>query len=169
MPLYFAYGLNMSREGMAARCPGATALGRARLAGHRFTVMANGYASVRRDRTGAVHGVLWEIAPAHVRALDVFEEVGRGLYVKAQQPVIPEGGAAKRALLYLGVEGAPGRAPPGTMEALLDAAAQAGLPEPYLRELARWLPSGGARREPAAAPVVPKVRPRFADPFDPKR
>ena len=169
MPLYFAYGLAMSREEMTARCPGAKLLGPARLTGHRFMIMENGSASVRRERSGAVYGLLWEIDLAHVRALDAFEDGGRGLYVKAQQPVIPEGGAAKRALIHLGASGVNGRPHAGYMERLLDAAERAGLPKPYLRELARWLPSPAARAPRPVAPAAPKVRPRFADPRDPAR
>ena len=172
MPLYFAYGLNMSREEMAARCPGARALAPARLVGHRFMIMDNGHASLRRERASMAYGLLWEIELAHIRALDAFEAAGRGLYVKTQQPVIPDGGAAKRALIYLGSSGVSGRAQAGYMERVLDAAERASLPKPYLRELARWLPSPAARgtkAAEAAAPITPKVRPRFADPLDPRR
>lgn len=171
MPLYFAYGLNMSRDEMASRCPGARLIGPARLAGHRFFIMETGYASVRRDRASVVYGLLWEIDLAHVRALDAFEEVGRGLYVKAQQPVIPDGGAAKRALIYLGASSVNGRPQSGYMERVLDAAERGGLPKPYLRELARWLSAPAARASRAAPPPAeaPKVRPRFATPLDPKR
>ncbi|MGL4494164.1 MAG: gamma-glutamylcyclotransferase family protein, partial [Beijerinckiaceae bacterium] len=49
MPLYFAYGANMDREGMAKRCPASKPLGLARLARHRFVVTVDGYASVVRD------------------------------------------------------------------------------------------------------------------------
>ncbi|QLP98222.1 MAG: gamma-glutamylcyclotransferase [Rhodoblastus sp.] len=171
MPLYFAYGVNMSRQEMAQRCPGARALGPARLAGHRFFIMGSGYASVRRDRASVVYGILWEIDLAHVRSLDAFEEVARGLYVKAQQPVIPEGGAAKRALIYLGAASVSGRPQPGYMERVLDAAQGGGLPKRYLRELARWLPAPAARApaRPHTPPAAPSVRPRFASPLDPDR
>lgn len=174
MPLYFAYGVNMSRDEMATRCPGARLLGPARLAGHRFIIMEPGYASLRRDRASVVYGMLWDIDLAHVRALDAFEEIGRGLYVKAQQPVIPEGGAAKRALIYLGASAVNGRPQPGYMERVLDAAEAGGLPKPYLRELSRWIgspaPRAPAPRQPAApASIVAKVRPRFATPLDAKR
>ena len=174
MPLYFAYGLNMSRNDMATRCPGARLVGPARLAGHRFMIMEPGYASLRRDRASVVYGMLWEIDLAHVRALDAFEEIGRGLYVKAQQPVIPEGGAAKRALIYLGASGVNGRPQPGYMERVLDAAERGGLPKSYLRELARWLPAPSARAASTLKPLAPatdgvKVRPRFATPLDSKR
>lgn len=40
MPLYFAYGSNMDREAMRVRCPNSRALGRARLARHRFFIMS---------------------------------------------------------------------------------------------------------------------------------
>ena len=172
MPLYFAYGITMSRPEMALRCPGAKALGPARIAGHRFMILDNGHASLRRDRASAAHGVLWEIDLAHIRVLDAFEQAGPGLYVKARQPVIPDGGAAKRALIYFGASGVAGRAQAGYMERVLDAAEREGLPKPYLRELARWLPSPAARGTKAAeapAPITAKVRPRFADPLDPRR
>lgn len=170
MPLYFAYGLNMHRADMQERCPGAALIGPARFARHRFFIMEPGYASVRRDPQGVVYGLLWEISLAHIRTLDQFEEVGPGLYAKAQQPVIPLESAAKKALVYIGGSTVNGRAKPGYMERVLDAAQEAGFPKPYLRELSRWLPAPSARPASAApAPVVPGVRPRFASPIDPGR
>ena len=49
MPLYFAYGSNMDRTAMLARCPHSRPVGPARLMRHRFFVMDEGYASVLRD------------------------------------------------------------------------------------------------------------------------
>ena len=43
MPLYFAYGANMSVEAMARRCPRSKALGQARLERHRLAVMREGW------------------------------------------------------------------------------------------------------------------------------
>lgn len=178
MPLYFAYGVNMSKPEMAQRCPGAEPLCVARLVRHRFMIMESGYASLKRDPVGVVWGLLWRIGFAHVRTLDAFEEVGRGLYVKAVQPVLPEGGAARRALIYLGASATVGRARPGYMERVLAAADAAGLPDAYRRDLARWLPNPAARavtpqtpRSDAAPPsiVAPEVRPRFASPLDSRR
>ena len=48
MPLYFAYGSNMDAAAMQARCPKSRALGPARLARHRFGLMADGYATIVR-------------------------------------------------------------------------------------------------------------------------
>ncbi len=109
MPLYFAYGANMDRAAMAARCPLSTPLGRARLMRHRLTIMREGWLSVARAPAARVHGVLWNLALADVAALDRFEGVGEGLYVKAVQPVIGESGS-RRALVYLGANAGPGRA-----------------------------------------------------------
>ncbi len=50
MTLHFAYGANMSRAVMRHYAPGARALGVAELAGHRFVITADGYASVEPAR-----------------------------------------------------------------------------------------------------------------------
>ena len=53
--LHFAYGSNMSRPHMRARCPGASALGTATLSGWRFVINPDGYGSIapaaRRHRS----------------------------------------------------------------------------------------------------------------------
>jgi hypothetical protein len=107
LPLTFAYGANMDVVGMAARCPRSKPLGVARLMRHRLVAMREGWLSVARDPRGVVHGVLWDIAQADVAALDRFEAVGRGLYVKRLQAVVAEGGP-KRALVYFGANSGPG-------------------------------------------------------------
>ena len=58
MTLHFAYGSNMSRALMAARCPGATVLGVASLAGWRFVISPDGYGSIALHPGGIVYGVL---------------------------------------------------------------------------------------------------------------
>lgn len=138
MPLYFAYGANMDAAAMAARCPASVLIGLGRLPRHRFIVMKEGYASVIRDPGREVWGVLWNLALADVPALDRYEGVAGGLYVKANQPIVAAGGA-KRALIYLGRSTAPGIPRPGYLESVLDAAAAAQLPQAYRREMAGWL------------------------------
>jgi gamma-glutamylcyclotransferase (GGCT)/AIG2-like uncharacterized protein YtfP len=150
MPLYFAYGANMDVAAMAHRAPKAEALGMARLPRHRFVITEHGYASVVRDPRSTIHGLLWSVPLADMRALDRFEEVDRGLYVKAQQPVITADGA-RRALIYLGT-GKPGGKPrPGYLEDVIRAATSIGLPNAYLRELAITgnAAMAGAKTEPA--------------------
>ena len=87
MPLYFAYGANMSVEAMRERCPGGRPLGVAQLMRHRLAVMREGWLTAVRDSNGCVHGVLWELALSDIGALDRYEGVGEGSYVKRTQPV----------------------------------------------------------------------------------
>ena len=159
MPLYFAYGSNMERGPMAARCPGSRPLGPARLPRHRFVITAEGYASVLRDPRRTVWGLLWDLALADVPALDRYENVASRLYVKTQQPVLTAGGP-RRALIYIGTTTAVGTPRPGYVEAVAAAAREAGLPADYVREIEAWSPqtrgTAGAR---------PAVRPLWASPL----
>jgi hypothetical protein len=134
MPLYFAYGANMDRAAMAVRCPRSTPLGPAILARHRLAVMREGWLTAVRD-PARVHGLLWDLALADVAALDRFEGVAQGLYVKAIQPVIAAGGA-KRALVYLGTNAGPGRVRAAYLKDIL-AAARAQLPREGVEALER--------------------------------
>lgn len=163
MPLYFAYGSNMDVEAMRRRAPASRPLGLARLPRHRFIIMAEGYASVTRDPRRTVWGMIWDLALADVPALDRYESLHTGLYTKAVQPVLTEGGS-KRAIVYLGRSTQPGVPRPGYMEEVIAAARAAELPSAYLAELAAWLPRAP---KPAAAPppVVPGVRPTAASPM----
>ena len=143
MPTYFAYGANMDVEAMGRRCPASVPLGPARLVGHRFLVMRDGTASVRPSPGATVHGLLWTLALADVRALDRFEEVEAGLYRKAVRPVLKVRGGSAQALIYIGRTVEEGPPQPGYMEAVLASARALGFPEPYRRALASLFPAGG--------------------------
>jgi hypothetical protein len=168
MPLYFAYGSNMDRAAMTARCPQSRPLGPARLMRHRFFITRDGYASVARNPRSVVWGLLWDLALADVPALDRYESVGTGLYAKVVQPVVAAQGP-RQAVLYIGRATEPGAAKPGYLEAVVAAAAEAGLPDAYIRELAAGLPKTAKAPEPAPAPVDPKVRPRWGAPDNVRR
>jgi hypothetical protein len=135
MPLYFAYGTNMDRRAMTQRCPRSRPLGRARLARHRLFFMACGAASVMRDPKACVHGVLWELAPSDVGALDRYEEVGRGLYRKILAPVLREPTGSARALIYVGSESLAGSPRADHLASILAAAADWELPAAYVAYL----------------------------------
>ena len=160
MPLYSAYASNMDRAAMRTRCPHSEPIGLARLVRHRFFVSQDGYASVARDPTGLVWGVLWDLALADVPALDRYESLATGLYAKTVQPVLTARGP-RRALVYVARSTTPGAPRPDYMEGVLAAAAEAGLPEPYRRDLEAWVPT--ARSAPGPA-ETPKVRPLWAAP-----
>jgi hypothetical protein len=127
MPLYFAYGANMSREAMARRCPRSKALGLARLARHRLAIMREGWLTAVRDQRSVVHGVLWDLALADVPALDRYEGLPRGLYAKVVQPVVAQGGP-KRALVYFGANAGSGTPRPDYIAEVLAAAREWPLP-----------------------------------------
>jgi hypothetical protein len=135
VPLYFAYGSNMDRDAMRARCPGSTPVGPARLARHRLVIMREGYASVMRDPRRDVWGLLWDLALADMPALDRYEGLAGGLYLKVMQPVLAPAGS-RRALVYVGRNAGPGLPRPGYMQAVIAAARSAGLPSDYISDLA---------------------------------
>jgi hypothetical protein len=87
MTLHFGYGSNMSRALMAARCPGATPLGPATLHGWRFIIGAEGYASMVRQPGGVIYGVLWRLTPRDLAAVNAYERVDDGLYLRRIVPV----------------------------------------------------------------------------------
>lgn len=167
MPLCFAYGSNMDRAAMATRCPGARMLGLGRLERHRLAIMREGYATVVRDPRKAVHGVIWDLPFGDILALDRYEGVASGLYVKQQQPIVMMTGGVRRALVYLGRNAGPGVPVAGYLEGVLAAARDVGLPQEALTDIAT-LGLGNARLRQPSAPAGPvaKVRPTRATPHD---
>src|SRR6266700_5325669 len=101
MTLYFAYGSNMSRALMRPRCPSAREIGVAVLAGYRFIITADGYASVVPTPGGIVHGLLWRLTPRDRSALNAYECLDAGLYRGVTLPV-RLGGERAAALVYVG-------------------------------------------------------------------
>jgi len=138
--LYFAYGSNMSRAGMRARCPGARPVGLARLDNYRFFVGIDGWGSVAPSRGDVVHGVLWQITPRDMAAMHAYELLHAGLYEVRHLPVCV-GARLTRAMVYLLRRRSPGTPRPGYIELIATAARDWKLPEPYVRSVERWSPS----------------------------
>ena len=136
MPLYFAYGANMSIEAMTRRCPRSNPLGLARLLRHRLAVMREGWLTPVRDPRSCVHGVLWDLALSDVPALDRYEGLTQRLYAKVTQPVVTHAGA-KRALIYVGTNAGPGRAHPDYLAEVIAAARSWPMPADGIEELER--------------------------------
>jgi hypothetical protein len=137
MPLTFAYGANMDVAAMALRCPRSKPVGVARLMRHRLVAMREGWLSVTRDAHETVHGILWDIALADVAALDRFEGVREGLYVKILQAVATDAGA-RRALVYFGANAGPGVVRADYLQAVIAAARHWRLPAEALASLAAF-------------------------------
>jgi gamma-glutamylcyclotransferase (GGCT)/AIG2-like uncharacterized protein YtfP len=68
---YFAYGSNLSLEGMASRCPDSEPVGRATLDGWALTF--NGVADIERLEGARTHGALWRISDRDLERLDSYE------------------------------------------------------------------------------------------------
>jgi gamma-glutamylcyclotransferase (GGCT)/AIG2-like uncharacterized protein YtfP len=169
MPLYFAYGSNMDRRAMAARCPASRAIGIARLPRHRFAMMREGYATLVRDPRCSVWGLVWDLGLADVAALDRYEGIGEGLYRKGQQSVV-SGAGPRRVLVYFGRDAGAGRPKTGYMEGVVAAARDLDLPAAYLAELESFLPAALARyTRPAVESSRPRVRPTRGSPLEPVR
>jgi hypothetical protein len=150
MPLYFAYGANMDASAMGRRCPRSKPLGLARLARHRLAVMREGWLTVVRDPRAAVHGVLWDLALADVAALDRYEGLAGGLYVKLTQPVVTDRGP-RQAIIYFGGNAGPGAARPDYIADVIAAARSWPLPEEAIEALEGFRPAAGAARRRSAA------------------
>ena len=138
MMLHFSYGANMSRAVMRKYAPQARALGVAALAGHRFIITADGYASVQPVRGHSVHGVLWRITPRDRVLLDAWENTTAGLY-RAEMRTVRGTGRSIKALVYVARPTGVGRSKPGYMELVLAAARQWDLPAAYVATLQCWL------------------------------
>ena len=132
---YFAYGSNIVARQMTHRCPAAQPVGFARLDGWRFHIMNRGFATILPDPTAHVLGVVWALTPACEAALDRYEGVHRGLYLKQRLAI---GGAD--ALVYVATDTAPGVPKPGYMETIVAAAVDHGFEPDYVAtHLRRWL------------------------------
>jgi AIG2 family protein len=139
--LHFAYGSNMSPTRMGARCPGASALGVATLTGWRFVIGPDGYGSIAPRPGGIVRGVLWRLTPRDLAAINVYENVAGGLYVRRVLPV--EWHRRRRsALVYIARRQGAGMPRPGYLRVVVEAAGDWQFPESYIGSLQRWSSSG---------------------------
>jgi hypothetical protein len=94
--------------------------------------MQGGFASIRRDSSAKVHGVLYDLAFSDVGPLDRYEEVTSGLYRKLTQPVLRTVGGPVRALVYVGGNALEGKPKPGYLDGIIAAGRSWNLPEDYL-------------------------------------
>ena len=161
--IHFAYGSNMHRALMCRHAPDARPLGVATLAGHRFVITADGYASVVPAAGHDVHGLLWRITPRDRVMLDAWESVETGLYRAETLPVrrVDSPTQDVSALVYIARECPPGQPRAGYMEVVVEAARALDFPAAYIAALEQWLPKD-------AAPDLTKDaaragRPRFGD------
>jgi Gamma-glutamyl cyclotransferase, AIG2-like len=137
MTLYFAYGSNMQRRAMKARCPGAVAIGPAWLDNYRFFIGIDGWGSVKPARGHKVYGIVWRLTPRDIAALHAYELLHKGLYDVRHLPA-RLGARRVSAMIYLLRRRAPGKPKPGYVEMIAAAARGWKLPERYIRSVERW-------------------------------
>lgn len=137
--LHFAYGSNMHRAVMRRHAPAAEPLGVARLAGFRFVITTDGYASVEPARAHTVHGVVWRLTARDRVALDLWENIAGGLY-RAEMRTVEQAGTRRPALVYVARRRPAGHPKPGYMEIVVAAARGWEMPAPYIASLEGWLP-----------------------------
>jgi gamma-glutamylcyclotransferase (GGCT)/AIG2-like uncharacterized protein YtfP len=146
MTLHFAFGSNMSRALMQARCPRAEAIGTATLSGWRFVINPEGFGSIAPHPGERVYGVLWRLSARDLAAINAYESVDSGLYVRRHLSVRC-GATQAIALVYIARRRGEGLPRPGYIPLVVEAAREWQLPEAYIHALARWAPSrwAGAR------------------------
>ena len=115
--LHFAYGSNMSRTLMRLRCPDAQALGVATLAGWRFIINPEGLGSLAPQQGSLVHGVLWRLTARDLAAVNAYESVDSGLYLR-RRLAVRCGGAQAAALVYIARRDGEGRPRPGHLSTI---------------------------------------------------
>ena len=141
MTLHFAYGSNMSRAQMGARCPGARALGTATLPHWQFVIGVEGHGSILPRPGAIVHGVLWRLGARDLAAINAYENINSGLYLRRIVPVRYRT-ILRPALVYILRRPGRGRPRPGYVHLVVAAARDWGLPDAYVDALRRWSPSG---------------------------
>lgn len=134
----FAYGSNMWPTQMDDRCPGATALGHARLVDHRFVINDRGVATVLPAPGSVVLGVLWNVTSDHIVAMDGFEGLSEGRYVREVAQVHHEElGQDVEASIYLACHTTLGSPREGYLERVIAGAVHFGLDESYVDQAIR--------------------------------
>ncbi len=131
----------MCRAQMRARCPTAQPLGIATLKDWRFVIGVEGHGSIEPHPGAIVRGVLWQVGTRDLAAINAYENVDSGLYVRRILPVRYRADLVP-ALLYVLRRRGRARPRPGYVHLVADAARGWGLPEAYVASLRRWSPSG---------------------------
>ena len=134
--IYIAYGSNMNREQMAARCPEARLLGTGTLHGYRLLFRGphdGAVATVERYSPGKVPVVLWSITAADEEALDHYE--GWPWLYRKQLLAVEYDGSLQNGMAYVMNPGRPlGQPSPYYYAIIRDGYKEAGLDTEILRQ-----------------------------------
>lgn len=131
---YFAYGSNLDPVQMAARCPGATAIGPARLDGWQLRIGHRGVATIVPHDGAVVWGGLWRVTDEHLTTLDGHEGVHAGRYRRDRLTVLDDSGPVD-VVLYIEPFSRHGRPRPGYLEHIERGGRWFGLPHEHVAHL----------------------------------
>jgi hypothetical protein len=137
--IYFAYGSNMCADQMRLRCPRSRPIGSVVLPGWRFRINRAGWATLRHEAAGVVHGIVWLLDANDEAPLDDYEGVAEGHYRK--ETIVLDGYGP--AMLYRAADDEPGVPLSEYLDDIVAAARAAAFPAGYIGELLTWR---GARR-----------------------
>jgi len=137
---YFAYGINIIKQRVRNQCPGSKLRGKAVLEGYRFLINSRGMATIAKNVSSTVYGLLWDITPEDERLLDWYEGVNDGHTVKKQVRIKTESNEDKSviALAYVSAVSTPGRSREGYISSITDALERYEFPKEYVLELKQW-------------------------------
>jgi gamma-glutamylcyclotransferase (GGCT)/AIG2-like uncharacterized protein YtfP len=138
----FSYGSNMSTRYLRETCPSAEPLMRAVLPNHRIEFrrysydLRGGLSTIMSAPGELVPGVLFRVARAEIEALDLLEDVDKGLYRRETHLVLGADGAWHRGALYRVAQPRGPFAPaPRYVGWMIEGAREHGLEADYVRSL----------------------------------
>ncbi len=135
--LYFAYGSNMNKDQMNARCPRSKALAIAELSEHRFLINSRGVATVIPYSEHSVYGIIWLLSDGDEDNLDYYEGVKDKIYYKKQINVSVVNDKIP-TLIYIAKDIVEGTARAGYLETVIEGAQSFSAHQEWLRELKSW-------------------------------
>lgn len=104
MPVYFAYGSNLSRAQMQERCPGARPLAKAWIPDHRLGFVGHseawdgGTSTIMLAVGETLWGALYEVDPA---CLEVLARHEGSAYTLSRTLIVREGGTFEHAFVFV--------------------------------------------------------------------
>jgi gamma-glutamylcyclotransferase len=142
--LCFSYGSNMSTAYLRETCPGAVPVMRGELANHRIEFrrysndLRGGLSTIMPAPGELVPGVLFRVPRAEIEALDLLEDVDKGLYRRETHLVLGSDGDWHRAELYRVARPRGPFAPSSRYVGwMIDGAREHGLDQAYIASLER--------------------------------
>jgi len=135
--LYFAYGSNMNKDQMNARCPRSKALAIAKLSEHRFLINSRGVATVIPCSEHFVYGIIWLLSHGDEDTLDYYEGIKDEIYYKKIISVQVANDQIS-TLTYIANDAVQGIPRAGYLEKVIAGAQSFNAHEEWFRELKSW-------------------------------